>query len=326
MIVKPPNYLLDDNKFSERSLVSTLKIPSNRKHMVRERVLLRKKTALLVKMLLTLLQRRICWTWPCLAESNGDVHGAKAGSAGLAAPGASSAAIFGKPDVISCTWNMLLLHFRSWWLPRWGNDEHVGAPLGMTTPEEGRGDGTVSALPGLYYGVGGERDGKATRASNPSNKNSGLARRRVCRSRGVAEWVGVMFPGGQAEGSKREELTLKKFWNHSEALVFMAQRCSLLKQNSRNCDEADNPGCLRFLISACHFPRSSATCKSLFLSPPWADPEREEVYPKPLDPLQEWVQTPMRLLPLHPKLWCRHPTPNHECFSYMIRWRTRHQS
>lgn len=82
-----------------------------------EKILLRKQITLLVKMLVTLLEHRICWAWPCLAESNGDVHGAKAGSAGLATPGALSPAVVRKPNVISCTWNMLLLHFISWWLP-----------------------------------------------------------------------------------------------------------------------------------------------------------------------------------------------------------------
>lgn len=43
---------------------------------------------------------------------------------------------------------------------------------------------------------------------------------------------------------------------------------ALLKQTSRNPDEADNPVCFRFLISASLFPRSSAMCQSLFLSPP----------------------------------------------------------
>lgn len=51
----------------------------------------------------------------------------------------------------------------------------MGAPLGMTAQEEGRDDSKVRAQPILYYGVGGERAGKATHRSNPSNKDTVLA-------------------------------------------------------------------------------------------------------------------------------------------------------
>jgi len=57
----PPNQLLDDKMFSKRSLFPTLKMLSNREHVVTEKVQLRKQITLLVKMLITLLQSRLWW-------------------------------------------------------------------------------------------------------------------------------------------------------------------------------------------------------------------------------------------------------------------------
>lgn len=160
--------------FSKRSLVPTLEILSNGEHVVTEKVQLRKKMTLLVKMLV-LLQPRLCWVRPCLAEGNGSGSDAKARQARLATPGALPTAVFRKPSVISCIWNMFLLHCTFGHLPHLLNEEYVGAPLRMTAQEEGMDESKVRALPILYYGVGGERAGKATHGSNPSNKDSVLA-------------------------------------------------------------------------------------------------------------------------------------------------------
>lgn len=183
--------------------------------------------------------------------------------------------------------------------------------------------GQARALPVLGMALRGSRPGRRHTDQTQAVGTQCWRQRRGARPGAGLVALGVGTTGrrpalrvGSPAGANRALASgfgFGGFWSYGKALVVMARRCALLTLAGTM-----KKPTVRGVLSSPSLPLSSPGLLW------WASPsfrphpeqsQREEVPWKPLASSQEWIQIPMSLSSLHPRLCCRHLAPNHDALA-----------